>query len=139
MPTKLSTVVSKISELPNPVSAQIVREFYEYMRENGASEKHIINELQTVLYFTGFLDIKKSVLDASRQHVLAFLDTKQKDTNEDPDKRWITTWNDYLCTIKHFFRWLHNQHGKEDLIPPSEWETPSFVQIKKKKTKRLSP
>jgi integrase/recombinase XerD len=139
MPTKLSTVVSKISELPNPVSAQIVREFYEYMRENGASEKHIINELQTVLYFTGFLDIKTSVLDASRQHVLAFLDTKQKDTNEDPDKRWITTWNDYLCTIKRFFRWLHNQHGKEDLIPPSEWETPSFVQIKKKKTKRLSP
>jgi integrase/recombinase XerD len=44
-----------------------------------------------------------------------------------------------LGTVKHFFRWLHNQRGKEDLISSSEWNTPNFVQIKKKKTKRLSP
>jgi integrase/recombinase XerD len=140
MPTKLSsTVVSRISEVPNPVSVQIVHEFYQYIKENDASEKHMANELQVVLYFTGFLGMKTSLLDASRQNILDFLDSKLKDASQDPDKRWITTWNDYLSTIKHFFRWLYNQHGKKDPKPPSEWETPAFVQIKKKKTKRLSP
>jgi site-specific recombinase XerD len=136
MPTKLSTIVSRISKVPNPVSVKIVREFYQYMRESGSSEKHMTNELQVVLYFTGFLGMKTSLLDASRQNILEFLDSKQKDASQDPDKRWITTWNDYLSTIKHFFRWLYNQHGKKDPKPPSEWETPVFAQIKKKKTKR---
>ncbi|HET6807455.1 MAG TPA: hypothetical protein VFH28_00180 [Nitrososphaera sp.] len=46
MPTYLSTtVVSKISEVPNPVSAQIIREFYQYTRESNSSEKHMTNEL----------------------------------------------------------------------------------------------
>jgi integrase/recombinase XerD len=139
MPPKLWIVVPRISEVPNPVSAQIVCEFYQYMRESGSSEKHITNELQVVLYFTGFLGMKTSLLDASQQNIIEFLDSKQKDASQDPDKRWVTTWNDYLSTIKHFFRWLYNQHRKKDPIPPSEWETPTFAQIKKKKTKRLSP
>jgi len=28
------------------------------------------------------------------------LDTKIKSPDDDPDKRWITTWNDYLGDIK---------------------------------------
>jgi hypothetical protein len=68
------------------------------------------------------------------------LDTKIKNSEDDPDKRWITTWNDYLGRIKYFFRWLYNCKGKEfDDVPFSEWKTPNFVQIKKKKTKRISP
>lgn len=117
----------------------MVCEFYQYMRESGSSEKHMTNELQVVLYFTGFLGMKTSLLDASQQNIIEFLDSKQKDASQDTDKRWVTTWNDYLSTIKHFFRWLYNQHRKKDPIPPSEWETPTFAQIKKKKTKRLSP
>jgi hypothetical protein len=35
-----------------------------------------------------------TLLDAaSRQNILQFLDSKQKDAGQDPDKRWITTWN----------------------------------------------
>jgi nitrogen regulatory protein PII len=46
MPTKLSTtVVSRISEVPNPASAQIIREFYQYTRESISSEKHMTNAL----------------------------------------------------------------------------------------------
>lgn len=46
MPTKLSTtVVSTISEVPNPVSAQIICEFYQYTRESNSSEKHMRNAL----------------------------------------------------------------------------------------------
>ena len=67
---------------------------------------------------------------------------KIKSNSEDPDQRWITTWNDYLVRIKHFFRWLHNckirlDHSQNQ--PSNDWYTPEFVNIRKKKTKRLSP
>jgi integrase/recombinase XerD len=42
--------------------------------------------------------------------------------------------------IKYFFRWLYNCKDKDlDDNPYSEWITPDFVQIRKKKTKRISP
>ena len=31
-----------------------------------------------------------------KNQVLEFLNTKVKSYDEDPDKRWITTWNNYL-------------------------------------------
>ena len=140
MPSKLSTLVSKIPAIPNSMNAEIIDEFYQYMKENGASEKHMANELQTVLYYATFLGSYNCLLDINKcEQILTFLNTKQKDENLDPSKRWITTWNDYLGTLKHFFRWLYNQRGKEEPIPTSEWNTLQFVQIKKKNTKRLSP
>ena len=45
MPSKLSTLVSKIAAIPNYENAKIIDEFYYYMKENGASEKHTTNEL----------------------------------------------------------------------------------------------
>jgi hypothetical protein len=88
MPTKLSTLVSKIQAVPNPRNAKIIEEFYQYMKENGASEKHITNELQTVLYFAIFLGPDNCLLDINkREQILSFLNTKQKDDNVDPAKR----------------------------------------------------
>ena len=121
MPSKLSTLVSKIPAIPNYNNAKIIDEFYQYMKENGASEKHITNELQTILYYTTFLGPQNCLLDINkREQILTFLNTKHKDENLDPSKRWITTWNDYLGRIKHFFRWLYNQRGKEELVPTSK-------------------
>jgi hypothetical protein len=39
----------------------------------------------------------------------AFLDTKVMSREEDPDKKWITTWNHYLNGVRLFFRW--DEHG----------------------------
>ena len=47
-----------------------------------------------------FYDIKK------REQIIAFLDTEVKNCEEDPDKKWVTTWNHYLNRIRLFFRWL---------------------------------
>ena len=50
-------------------------------------------------------------------------------------RKWITTWNDYLGDIKYFFRWLYNYQSIEDnqIKQMSEWETPNYAKIKKKK------
>ena len=55
----------------------------------------------------------------------------------------MRTWNDYLQRVKYFFRWLYNeklrQERNEDSLDPSDWVTPSFLKIKEKKSKRISP
>jgi DNA modification methylase len=115
------------------------------MRGNGSSESHMNNTLKTASLFAQFLGPNASFYEITKKNqIISFLDTKIKNTKVDPDKRWITTWNDYLGDIKFFFRWLHNWKlkdgdGENKEIQISDWVTPSFAQIKKKKTKRLSP
>src|SRR5215211_5648887 len=89
MPSKLSTLV-KIAAIPNTTNASIIDEFYQFMNENGASEKHMANELQTVLYYATFIGPHTCLLDINkREQIITFLNTKQKDEHLDPSKRWI--------------------------------------------------
>jgi hypothetical protein len=45
MPATLSCTISKIITIPNKVNADIVSQYQEYMRDNGASERHQNNAL----------------------------------------------------------------------------------------------
>ena len=153
MPVRLSTTISKISLMANSTNQMLVTEFYEYMKNNGCSEKHINNNLKAIMNFadnlepttTSFFDIRR------KDQILIFLDIKIKTIEEDPDGKWITTWNHYLSHIKYFFRWLYNIYNNRNFqnevidntitypLAYDDWKTPGFIQIKKKKTKRLSP
>src|SRR5215218_3379985 len=105
MPVRLSTTVNKIASLPNSTNAALVTELYEQMKNNGASESHTNNTLKTNMAFAQFLGSDVTFYDVKRkEQITAFLDTKIKSIQEDPDKKWITTWNDYLNDIKYFFR-----------------------------------
>jgi hypothetical protein len=83
----------------------------------------------------------------TKELIIRFLDSRLKSKDEDPDQRSLRTWNDYLNRIKFFFRWLHNVKLREQLdtkcemiIPTiSDWITPSFIEIKSKKLKELTP
>ncbi|MPZ06032.1 MAG: hypothetical protein GEU26_06375 [Nitrososphaeraceae archaeon] len=147
MPTTLSTTVRHIYDrVPNSVNSKLIEDFHSYMKDNGTSERHQNNNLKAVIAFAEFLgsDDASFYQISAKDQVTKFLDTKIKADHEDPEKRWITTWNDYLVRIKHFFRWLHNYKTrlgqKPDYVSSSsDWCTPEFVNIKKKRTKRLSP
>ena len=140
MPTKLSTTVSKIKNIPNSTNPAIVEEFHNYMKDNDSSERHQNNALKVVISYANFLGPGISFYEIrDKEQITSFLDTKIKSVEQDPDKKWITTWNHYLHRIKHLIRWLHNQRGKEDTISQSEWITPVFAKIKEKRTKRQSP
>jgi hypothetical protein len=125
----------------NPENANLLKEFHQYMKENGASERHQVNELLVMFYFANHLGLDNLLRDIkTRQQITSFLDSKRKPKKLDPDEKWITAWNDYLGTVKHFVRWLHNQQGRDSqILPSSEWVTPNFANIKKLRTKRLSP
>lgn len=140
MPTKLTTTIAKISTLPNKVNAEILTAYLEHMRQHDASERHQNNQLKAAIAYARFLGSQKSFLDVgSKEEILAFLDMKIKPQDVDPEKKWITTWNDSLQRIKRLFRWIHSQYQKQEELQESDWETPVFARIKQKKTKRLSP
>jgi hypothetical protein len=143
MPMKLSSTLGHINAIPNSVNADVVKEFYEYLKDIGTSENYQNQNLKQMTGFAKFLGCDVAFHDVNKKgEIISFLDTKIKDTNADPDKKWITTWNDYLWRIK-YFRWFHNHKlVKEKGNEPSnssDWITPSLVSIKKKRTKRISP
>ena len=145
MPTTLSTTVRHIYDrVPNSVNSQLIAEFHQFMKDNGTSQRHQNNNLKAIIAFAEFLGADKNFCQVtSKDQITCFLDTKMKADLLDPEKRWITTWNDYLVRIKHFFRWLYNCKAKLDKSCPQslsiDWETPAFANIRTKRTKRLSP
>ena len=114
------------------------------MKVNGTSENYQNQNLKAIIVFANFLRSDTSLFYIkTKQQVLAFLDTRIRSSEIDPDRRWITTSNDYPWRIKYFLRWLHNHKDKEqkgmEPLQQSDWTTPPFSNIKKKKTKRISP
>jgi len=144
MPAKLTTTVSKIAQIPNKTNSAIIEEFHTYMKARGSSEQHQNNNLKTIIAYANFLGSDTTLFDVQQKNqITAFLDKKVKPPEQDPEKKWITTYNHYLRRIKQLFRWLYNHRGKddigEDLDAMVDWETPSFVRIREKRTRRLSP
>ena len=114
------------------------------MKSIGTSENYQNVNLKIIIYFSRFLGATVDFHSIQKKdQIIAFLDTRIKDTEIDPDKRWIRTWNDYLQRLKYFFRWLYNKREREvkglEVLPQSDWITPSFIQITEKRTKRISP
>ena len=66
------------------------------MRNNGSSDHHQNNNLKVVIIFGNFISKDISFYGINKkEQVLEFLNTKVKRYHEDPDKRWLTTWNKF--------------------------------------------
>ena len=131
MVAKLSTTINKIQNLPNSSNSITLNEFLRYMKNNGSSDRHQNNNLNVMIEFSNYFDSNTTFYNMNKkEQILLFLDTKIKDLSQDPEKRWITSWNHYLVRIKLFYRWLYN---KDKEIDKDYWETPEFLRIKNKK------
>jgi hypothetical protein len=129
MPVKLSTTISKVESLSNSVNSSLISDLYDYMKKNGLSESHINNTLKTNMLFSEFLGADVSFYDVSSiEQIINFLDSKMKNLELDPDRKWISTWNDYLGDIKYFFRCLYNYK----LIEYNNLDTQKNVNAKRK-------
>jgi hypothetical protein len=82
------------------------------MEDNGSSERHQNNNLKAIVAFARFLGPSTFNDVQRKEQIFDFLVSKIKPVEEDPDKKWIVTWNDYLHRIKHFLRWLYNQYNR---------------------------
>ena len=142
MTVKLSTTLKNFEiAISNAENKELILRFFDFMKRIGTSERYQNNNLKAIITYSKFLGPSISLNQVKNKvQITSFLDSKIKGIEEDPDKRWITTWNDYLGRIKYFFRWMYNYDDKRfDDVQFSDWETPDFVRIKKKKSKRISP
>ncbi|MDN5845168.1 MAG: hypothetical protein L0H53_02710 [Candidatus Nitrosocosmicus sp.] len=144
MPAKLVTTIKNIEiKVENEVNRQLIREFYEYLTSIDTSENYQNGLIKVLIRFAEHIGENTTFYQVQdKEKILEFLNLKKKNEIEDPDKKWITTWNDYLWRIKYFYRWLANtaKGGKEiDVKSHDNWNTPSFINIKMKRTKRSSP
>jgi integrase/recombinase XerD len=88
MPFKLSTTVSKMNLIPNLSNAKLLSEFYHYMQFRNSSERHQNNNLQVLMAFAHYLGAHFSFYNIEKkEQILAFLDTKKKSIEQDPDQR----------------------------------------------------
>ena len=143
MPVKLSTTIKNVELLENTMNAELILGFYKYLKSNNTSESYQNQNIKALINFAKFLGSERDFSEyLKKDEIMAFLDTKIKSKEIDPDKKWMRTWNDYLQRIKYFYRWLYNEKQRLDKIGTdglSDWTTPSFVMIKEKKSKRISP
>jgi hypothetical protein len=142
LPAKLVTTVANIDiKVKNQTNRQIIREFYDYLQSIDTSENYQNGLLKVLIRYAEHLGEMITFYQIQdKQQIVDYLDSKRNSEKDDPDKKWITTWNDYLWRLKYFYRWLHNAREKGiNAKSYDSWTTPEFINIKIKRTKRLSP
>jgi len=126
IPVKLETTIHNIHLLDNSNNAKLIYEFYLYLRSVNTSESYQNQNIKALINMAKFIGKNLDIIKISKkEEILSFLDTKIKNKEEDPDGKWMRTWNDYLQRIKYFFRWFYNeklrQARNEESLDPSDW------------------
>jgi hypothetical protein len=57
MPAKLTSTINNIPTVPNPTDAEIIDQYYHYMKGSDISENHQNNCLKLYLYLQISLDL----------------------------------------------------------------------------------
>ena len=99
--------------MPNKVNSELLKDSYQHMKDNGTSQNYQKGNLKAMIHFAKYIGEATSVFDVDHEEVVKFLDTKIKPEQIDSDKKWISTWNDYLWRLKLFFRWFQNKKIRE--------------------------
>lgn len=96
---RLDNVLKQIDHIENKVNKDLINEFSKYLILKDASANYQRNCIKIMLMFSEFIEKQKglnlSQIDSSEEFLL-FLDSRKRIREQDPDQKWITTWNDYL-------------------------------------------
>jgi hypothetical protein len=100
LPTKLTTTINKIALLHNSTNSALLNGFHQYMKSNGASERHQNNNLKAAIAFANLLGTDTTFLNVQlKEQIMSFLDTKIKNVEEDPEVIITQKWNGYRSKI----------------------------------------
>ncbi len=133
MTTKPETIIRQITNL-SEAHKKVLLQFKDFLvDEEDSTLTNASNYLRVLKLYSRDIG-NKDFKDVTRDDVLEFLNKRRKSIEEDPEKKWVRTWNDYLARLTGFYRWLYNH---EITLDREDWNTPEpFASIKKKKNKR---
>ena len=87
MPIRLDTVVlNKVEQLSNRVNSDLLKDFYQHMKDNGTSQNYQKGNLKAMIHFAEYIGPTTSFYDADHKQVVRFLDAEIKPEQIDPDK-----------------------------------------------------
>lgn len=136
MTSKPETVIKQIQTLENKIHSEVFLEFFRWLtEEQNSGTRNAITYLKILKMFSNHIG-KQNLDSISKEDVISFLDKRKKSIEDDPEKKWERTWNDYLARLVGFYKWISN---KDNETEREEWDTPEPIKsIKKKKNKRDS-
>jgi|SRR5215217_6279113 len=127
---RLDNVLQQIDYVENKINKDLINEFSKYLILKDASANYQRNCIKIMLMFAEFIERQKDLtltqIDSSTD-ILLFLDSRKRSREQDPDQKWITTWNDYLWRIKIFYRWYYNTKILFfNIFDSHNWISPTF-------------
>ena len=97
MPQKLETVLKNVEEISNYVNRQLIKDYHKYLISRETSTNYQKDNVKLIHMFAKFIGGSKTFyVVKDRETIIAFLDTRRKSKEDDPEQKWITTGNDYL-------------------------------------------
>ncbi|HEY9485727.1 MAG TPA: hypothetical protein VIQ04_03720 [Nitrososphaeraceae archaeon] len=77
-----------LRDIVNSENKQLLVQFFDFMKRAGTSEKYQNNNLKALITYSKFLGPSISFYEVeNKNQVISFLDTKIKNSEDDPDKR----------------------------------------------------
>jgi hypothetical protein len=64
MPIRLDTVLRKVEHMPNKVNSDLLKEFYQHMKDNGTSQNYQKGNLKAIIHFAEFIGERTRALPA---------------------------------------------------------------------------
>ncbi|HET6726420.1 MAG TPA: hypothetical protein VFH19_00165 [Nitrososphaeraceae archaeon] len=112
---------------------KIINDYFEARK----TETNLASSTQVVMNNTLNLlsrHVNKNFKDVTRDDIISFLNNLRKSEADDPNHKWVGTYNLYLMTMATFFKWLY--YPKRE---PKERPKPDvLLNIKRLKRKEKS-
>jgi integrase len=105
--------LDKLLEI-SPANTEIICK-YIIAEQNEINIKESTKEgkIKVLIDLVKILDFK-DLLDITKDDIFSYLNRFRKSEDDDPDHRWIGTWNNRHIVLLKFFRWLYDQ-GNSDI------------------------
>jgi hypothetical protein len=78
MPIRLDTIIKKIERMSNRVNCDLLKDFYQHMKDNGTSQNYQKGNLKATIHFAEHFGEATSVYNVDYKQIVRFLDTKIK-------------------------------------------------------------
>ena len=131
----LNKLAKENPENANIICDYIIAEETELNIKNSTKESRI----KVITWLSEFFDNQKSLNQMTKQDILLYMNSLRRPTSEDPNQRWVGTYNNRQIIFNKFFRWLYNQDEPDH----KKRETPicmkGIKQLPKKQKTPYSP
>ena len=97
----------------SPSNTEIICK-YIVAEQNEINIKESTKEgkIKVLIDLIKFLDFK-DLPETTKEDIFSYLNRFRKSEDDDPDHRWIGTWNNRHMVLLKFFRWFHDQDNPD--------------------------